>query len=179
MSLLDKLLPANPSETAQSGPEMLLNIGDEAEDTITGFAGVVIAYSINLYNCDRAGIQPRELQNGQPAEAVWFDVPQLTVKATKAVAATPAAACKIQLGDTVKDTLTGLTGKVVSMSYWLNGCVRVGVQPAKLKDGQPVEESWFAAAQLELQTPEKPRTEVRPIIEGGPIRAPKQMRNPR
>jgi hypothetical protein len=42
----------------------------------------------------------------------------------------------IHLGDKVKDTVTGLTGTAVARTEWLNGCVRVTIQPTvKKKDG--------------------------------------------
>ena len=44
----------------------------------------------------------------------------------------------INFGDKVKDRVTGLTGIVVARTEWLNGCIRVTVQPQELKDGQPV-----------------------------------------
>ena len=36
-----------------------------------------------------------------------------------------------QLGDKVKDTITGFTGVVTGRSEWLFGCVRCAVQPAR------------------------------------------------
>ena len=106
-----------------------------------------------------------------------FDVPQLSLVATAVVPATPLAPHSLTLGDTVRDTITGLEGIVVGLGHWLNGCVRVGVQPKQLKDGVPVEDSWFPAAQLEpvIKNPDPPSKSYT----GGPMRAPKQMRNPR
>lgn len=43
----------------------------------------------------------------------------------------------IILGDRVKDEITGLSGIVIAVTQWLNGCVRMQVQPEKLKDGIP------------------------------------------
>lgn len=31
----------------------------------------------------------------------------------------------VNLGDTAKDTITGLTGVVVATTLWLNGCERI------------------------------------------------------
>lgn len=53
------------------------------------------------------------------------------------------------LGDEVKDTITGFKGIVVARTEWLNGCARVTVQPQKLKsDGTPVESQTFDEFQL-------------------------------
>ena len=40
----------------------------------------------------------------------------------------------VELGDKVRDTITGLEGVVVCVTRWLNGCLRVGVQPTTLDD---------------------------------------------
>lgn len=56
----------------------------------------------------------------------------------------------MNLGDLAKDTITGFAGVVVCMSYWLNGCVRVVLQPKELKDGKPIEALSFDVEQLEL-----------------------------
>ena len=42
----------------------------------------------------------------------------------------------INLGDVVKDTLTGLKGTVIGRTEWLYGCVRVIIQPTGVKDGK-------------------------------------------
>lgn len=56
----------------------------------------------------------------------------------------------IRLGDEAKDSITGLTGVVVAITVWLNGCERVSIQPRELKDGRPVEPSAFDVEQLEV-----------------------------
>jgi hypothetical protein len=56
----------------------------------------------------------------------------------------------VNLGDKVKDVVTGLTGIAVAKTHYLQGCARIGVQPQELKDGKPVEASWFDEPQLEV-----------------------------
>lgn len=57
----------------------------------------------------------------------------------------------IGLGDRVKDPITGFTGIVMAITTWLHGCVRVVVQPEKLKDdGKPGDDLAFDQSQLEL-----------------------------
>ena len=57
--------------------EERINIGDEAEDTVTGFKGIVVCKSEYLNGCFRLGIQPRELHEGSTIDAHYFDEPQL------------------------------------------------------------------------------------------------------
>ena len=53
-----------------------------------------------------------------------------------------------ELGDRVRDPITGFTGIVVVTAYFLNGCARCGVQPETLKDGLPQHEQHFDQSQL-------------------------------
>ena len=55
-----------------------------------------------------------------------------------------------QLGDEVRDSVTGFRGIVVAYCNWLHGCARLTVQPRKLKDGKPIEPITFDELQLEL-----------------------------
>lgn len=59
-------------------------------------------------------------------------------------------AVNVQLGDKVKDRISGLQGIVVVVSDSLHGCRQIAVRPQELKDGKPVEASWFDIDQVEL-----------------------------
>lgn len=56
----------------------------------------------------------------------------------------------IKLGDKVKDPISGFEGVVVGRTDWLWGCVQLGVQPAALHEGKPVERQWFDETALEV-----------------------------
>ena len=56
----------------------------------------------------------------------------------------------INLGDKVKDVVTGFTGIVIARTEWLVGCVRCVVQPPVDKDGKVPENQAFDEPQLEL-----------------------------
>lgn len=78
----------------------------------------------------------------------------------------------IQLGQKVRDSITGLEGIVVCRAEWLYGCVRITVQPQEVKDGKPVDMYTFdepqavvleASGQGEVEPNHGPRPEpVRP-----------------
>ena len=55
----------------------MIPLGAVAQDTISGFEGVVVARTEWLYGCVRLVLQPQELHEGQPVEAQTFDEPQL------------------------------------------------------------------------------------------------------
>lgn len=68
-------------------------------------------------------------------------------------------------GDTVRDTITKFQGVVIAEHKYLNGCVRLSVQPIELKDGKPIDSIAFDIEQLELIEDAKPRAVV---PKGGP-----------
>ncbi len=76
----------------------------------------------------------------------------------------------IQLGDKVRDSITGYSGIVVAITEWLYGCRRIGVQAQELKDGKPVEECWFDEQRL---------TETPKATTGGPRNDPSRASDPK
>jgi hypothetical protein len=59
----------------------------------------------------------------------------------------------VNLGDQVKDVVTGLTGIAVARTEWINKCVRLCIQPQELKDGKPVDNYTVDEEQCEVVTP--------------------------
>jgi hypothetical protein len=58
---------------------------------------------------------------------------------------------EVGLGDKAKDTVTGFTGVVVAITEWLNGCVRLTLQPEGVtKEGKTYENGTFDAHQIKL-----------------------------
>ena len=55
----------------------------------------------------------------------------------------------IKLGEIVKDTVTDFEGMAVARCVYLNGCIRIEVQPKGLdKDGKIVDAVWIDESQL-------------------------------
>lgn len=74
---------------------------------------------------------------------------------------------KVELGDRVEEAITGFVGIAVARTEWLFGCVRITVQPEKLKDNKIGETQTFDEPQLKLikrsivkhrPVPEEPRS---------------------
>lgn len=62
-----------------------------------------------------------------------------------------AIAGEIELGDLVRDRITGFEGVVVAVTHWITGCARISIQPQSLnKEGQPTELATIDITQLEL-----------------------------
>jgi hypothetical protein len=49
----------------------------------------------------------------------------------------------IELGSVVTDSISGMTGIATARADYLNGCVKIFVEPQSLKDGRPIEGEWF------------------------------------
>lgn len=76
-----------------------------------------------------------------------------------------AADNEIELGDVVKDTITGFKGVAIGVTKWLHGCRRITVQPEAMKDGKPLETATFDEPQLLVIARKKHETTART---GGP-----------
>jgi hypothetical protein len=58
---------------------------------------------------------------------------------------------EITLGSKVKDKISGFTGIAISRTVFLNGCVRIEIDPDRLnKDGDLIEGAVFDEVQLEV-----------------------------
>jgi len=54
-----------------------IKLGDVVLDPITGMTGTVTARTEFLFGCVRCAVQPKELKDGIPVDAVYVDEPQL------------------------------------------------------------------------------------------------------
>jgi hypothetical protein len=61
------------------------DLGDEVRDTITSYAGVVIARTQWLTNCNTYMVKSRELKEGKPLDAITFDEPSVELVKARAV----------------------------------------------------------------------------------------------
>lgn len=78
---------------------------------------------------------------------------------------------EVNLGDKVKDSITGFSGVVVGVTTWLHGCRRITVLPDHLdKEGKLLESQMFDEPQLVLIKAKK--VKAGDPSTGGPI--PKQ-----
>ena len=77
----------------------------------------------------------------------------------------------IQLGQKVKDSITGYQGIVVGITTWLDGCVRIGIQSVQLKDGKVLDPEWFDEKRI-INLDDK--THKSTVKTGGPQNDPKR-----
>lgn len=56
-----------------------INLGDEVQDTISGFKGICVAITNWLNGCQRVSIAPQAMKDGVPYDPQTFDVEQLVI----------------------------------------------------------------------------------------------------
>lgn len=80
----------------------------------------------------------------------------------------------INLGDKVRDKVSGFTGTCVAVTNWIDGCVRITVQPPIKKDGTLPEAISFDDGGIEvLKAAQVKLAKDKPT--GGPCPEPKQQ----
>lgn len=85
----------------------------------------------------------------------------------------------VELGDKVKDSVTGFAGIAIAKIEWLHGCIRVTVQPDKLGgDGKPLDVETFDEPQLIVTKAAKVKSGAN-RDRGGPIPNPVQKGSPK
>jgi hypothetical protein len=88
----------------------------------------------------------------------------------------------IELGDEVKDSVTGVKGIATARCEFLHGCTRVGVQPPIGKDGKIPDSVYFDEPQLVIIKKAKVKVEAKhsPRERGGPMPSiPTRHRDPK
>lgn len=82
---------------------------------------------------------------------------------------------KINLGDEVRDTITGFKGVAIARTEWITGCDRYTVSPKVDKDGKMGENQSFDGPTLVVTKAKKP-IKVKTEKKGGPRETPSQGR---
>lgn len=85
--------------------------------------------------------------------------------------------CKVQLGDRVKHHITGFVGIAHCISFWLNGCARVTIQPEGLEKGKA--KDTYTVDDIELVVVKKAAFKSADARDnGGPRPEPARRRDP-
>lgn len=161
-----------------------ITLGMEVREKVTGFTGIVVVMMFNIDGSISAGIQPRTVENGRPAETHDFDLERLEI--TDANVGAPNAGdvstrIGIVLGEKYKDKVSGFTGIATEQLDWLGGCSHIILTPPMNKDGK-VETMRIQVERAQLVVPPKPKAEpapaeekVKPTRTGGPSSSDKAM----
>lgn len=57
---------------------------------------------------------------------------------------------KFNLGDEIKDKITGFHGIIIARTQWIHNCNTYGIRSRELKDNIPLDTQFFDEPQLEI-----------------------------
>lgn len=141
------------------GKKEIIELGDKVKDKVTQKVGVVKFDIISIHGCVQAGVQFLDEANVDLAKV--FDRGQLEIVEKNFLKSDkPKDTHKIQLGDEVKDILTGFQGIASSRVVYLYRCDRIIVQAPLQKDGKYGEAYEIDAQGLQIVTSAKAKKEL-------------------
>jgi hypothetical protein len=110
---------------------MKIQLGMVVRDRVTGLIGVAENRGDYLHGCSRFCVQPFAKDDGTVPSSTMVDEPQLEMVADRMpVMPSPAEpAVVVPLGAKVSDPISGEKGICTGRALYLNGCVRVLVEP--------------------------------------------------
>jgi hypothetical protein len=113
------------------------------EFLLCGFRGLINGVDWNAHIALSAGVLAGQLN--EPADEADHRPPSLFKGVVMSL-----KGFKFELGQTLKDTVTGLTGVVMVRAEYSTGCVHYGLLPRTLHEGKPVDWSWLDESRLIL-----------------------------
>lgn len=120
------------------------------KDKLTGFTGVATGRCESLDGCIQYLLTPQAKEGEKFPEGTYIDYQRLEI-VEDPIIDVPMHVFKFDLGDRVRDRVTGHEGIAVVNIAFINGCVRYGVAGKKQKKSEKVpDEVYFASEQLEL-----------------------------
>jgi len=130
--------------------------GDEVEDVITEFVGIITDIAFYKYGCTQCIVQP-PAKDGEQKEHDSIDEPQLKIIKESEMKGRPKRNIdgivkykgKFGFGDKVEDKITGFIGVITAVNFNLNGIKQYLIQPPA-KDGEQKESDFINEKQLKL-----------------------------
>lgn len=125
--------------------KMKVDLGCKVRDTITGFSGIATSRHIDFTGAVQIGIQP-PLDKKKPSEcpeAISVDEVQVewVAMGQRKLTRPPPQTFSFELGDEVRDKMSGYTGIAIRLGVWMNGCVNVAVR-GKVKEGDVPDKTY-------------------------------------
>lgn len=155
----------------------MINLGQKAKDKVTGFEGTVVGRTEWLNGCYRFTLQPPIDKDGKHCSAETIDEPQLEVVGEGIPHEETPRKHVIQLGQKVRDKITGFEGVAMARTSWLSKLDRIMIQPSVDKEGKHRDGHVFDEVHVEVVGETIPQTE-RQIGTGGPIPEPVRAADP-
>lgn len=155
----------------------MVRLGSRVRDLITGLTGIAIARTEWLYGCARVVVEPTELRDGKPMDAVWFDEQRVEEIEPNVMPVVEPGPVDIALGNKVKDKITGFQGVAVAKTIWSSGSVTLSIEPTELHDRKPIEAQAFDSHRVQLlEETSPPVSKSHSAVSGGPQNDPKHAR---
>ena len=131
-------------------------LGQEVEDKISGFRGIITVKVYNQYRVPQYAVLAKTRALSSGVGDVLIDGVSLRI-----INKTPIIKCvepkvKIKLGEKVKSSVTNFTGIVISREVHINGCVRLKIR-SEYKAGDETSMTVFTFDEPELEVI-KPKT---------------------
>ena len=135
-----------------------IELGALVRDKITGFEGTAMTRATWMYGCNTYDVQPKIDKDGKVPDQVAFDEPQLEVieESSSDMELPEEPETIVELGSKVKDPVSGTEGTVTARCFFLNGCVRVCVQPKQMPGKQEIKNIWIPEQQAEIIVKSEP-----------------------
>lgn len=130
-----------------------IKLGMTVKDKVTGFQGIAEHRATYLYGVDHICIQPPMKEDGTVPDSKIFDEPQIEiVNEERVIVADPPKTYKVKLGDKVEDKISKFQGIAIGRAFYLNGCVRVCIQPKNAVPlfGMKKNTEWFYEDQINI-----------------------------
>ena len=131
---------------------MPVNLGDPVKDIINGHTGYATERMRWLYGCSRILIAAKKVG----VEDLWFDEQRVTKATGKRIAVAALLPCDVDLGDEVKDSLTGFSGIATGRADSFTGHVSFVVEAQKLPKDKGEQLQAFPVQRLIVVKKSKP-----------------------
>lgn len=134
---------------------MSIKLGSTVKDQISGLTGIAIQRIIRMNGNVQIAIQPKMAEGGNALPEAWNIDHHTVVVVDEGVSANEVQPEEmiIQLGQTVRDKVTGFSGIATSQATYINGCVSFFVESkhrTKLGVADQAQSDWFDYNRLEV-----------------------------
>lgn len=128
-----------------------VELGEQVQDKLTDFEGTVTCVSHHITGCTRIGVRDTVSDGTSRGDEEYFYDAQLDSQdELHQFGHDPTTECDIDVGEKVKDTVTGFEGVVSILAFELFNCPRACIQPIDGTDSTEMSDSeWVDVPRLE------------------------------
>jgi len=137
------------------------DLGDQVVNQYTGTCGHVISIGDHLTGCTRIGVRSESVSSDDRSdhqETEFYYPAELSVITSvdeRENIETPPQSIEdtetdVTLGNEVKDTVTGITGIVTTITYNMYNCPRVAINPTREGGEYSNDREWFDLPRVEV-----------------------------